>query len=68
MEPLNLPGGGGLYRRSTKAFFNLGISGCFIKQDGSISKDIVPDLPHLSPAGYVVRAAAIAGKFRRLVR
>jgi len=51
-----------------KHIFYLDIGGCFVKPDGSISKEIMPDFLHLSPAGYEVWAAAMEGRLSRLMR
>jgi len=51
-----------------KHIFYLDIGGCFVNPDGSISKEIMPDFLHLSPAGYEVWAAAMEGRLSRLMR
>ena len=35
------------------------IGGCFLKEDGTLTKDVMPDLLHLTPASYVTWAKAI---------
>jgi beta-glucosidase len=51
-----------------KHIFYLDIGGCFVGPDGTISKEVMPDFLHLSPAGYEVWAAAIEGELCRLLR
>jgi len=42
-----------------KNVFYLDIGKKFLKEDGTLTKDIMPDLLHLSPAGYEIWAASI---------
>jgi lysophospholipase L1-like esterase len=44
----------------------LEIGDVFLEPDGSISKEIMPDLLHLSPAGYQRWAEALAPKLKEL--
>ncbi len=45
----------------------LAIGHHFVEDDGTISKAIMPDSLHLSPAGYQIWANAIEGKLRELL-
>lgn len=45
----------------------LAIGHHFVKDDGTISKAVMPDSLHLSPAGYQIWANAIEGKLRALL-
>ncbi len=45
----------------------LAIGHHFVEDDGTISKAIMPDSLHLSPAGYQIWAKAIEGKLRELL-
>ena len=45
----------------------LAIGHHFAEDDGTISKDIMPDSLHLSPAGYQIWANAIDGKLREVM-
>ncbi len=45
----------------------LAIGHHFVKDDGTISKAIMPDSLHLSPAGYQIWADAIEGELRELM-
>lgn len=51
-----------------KKVFWLDIGHIFIKPDGSIPKDIMPDFLHLSPRGYEMWAQAIDPKLKELLR
>lgn len=44
----------------------LDIGAKFLEQDGTLSKEIMPDLLHLSPKGYAIWAEAIEPKVREL--
>ncbi len=46
----------------------LDIGDKFLQPDGSISKDIMPDYLHLSPAGYQIWADSIADKLESLMK
>ena len=45
----------------------LDISGLFLKTDGCIPKDIMPDAAHLSDKGYQIWADAVADPLRALM-
>ena len=45
----------------------LAIGHHFVEDDGTISKAIMPDSLHLSPAGYQIWAQALEGKLRELL-
>jgi lysophospholipase L1-like esterase len=49
-----------------KNVFFLDIGKTFLGEDGSLSKEIMPDYLHLSPKGYELWAAAIEGKVKDL--
>ncbi len=51
-----------------KKVFWLDIGHIFIKPDGSIPKEIMPDFLHLSPRGYEIWAEAIDPKLKELLR
>ncbi len=40
----------------------------FLQPDGTLTKDIMPDLLHLSPAGYQIWADAIGPKLAELMK
>jgi lysophospholipase L1-like esterase len=46
----------------------LDISSTFLQPDGTLSKDIMPDLLHLSEKGYDLWAAAIEAKVKELLK
>jgi lysophospholipase L1-like esterase len=46
----------------------LDIGDKFLQPDGSISKEIMPDFLHLSPAGYQLWADAIGPKLAELMK
>jgi lysophospholipase L1-like esterase len=46
----------------------LDISSTFLQPDGTLSKDIMPDLLHLSDKGYDMWAAAIEPKVKELLK
>lgn len=46
----------------------LDIGAKFIQDDGSLTKDIMPDFLHLSPAGYQIWADAIKDKLAELMK
>lgn len=50
-----------------KSIHFLDIGAKFLQPDGAISKDIMPDLLHLSSAGYEIWAQAIEGKVIELM-
>ena len=50
-----------------KVFF-LDIGPKFLQPDGTLTKDIMPDLLHLSPAGYQIWADAIQAKLAELLK
>jgi len=47
--------------------FYLDIGQKFLEPDGTLSKEIMPDLLHLSPQGYEIWAAAIEPKVKELM-
>ncbi|MFM9147369.1 MAG: hypothetical protein ACKORI_04495, partial [Verrucomicrobiota bacterium] len=47
---------------------DLDIGPKFLAADGTLSKDIMPDLLHLSPKGYQIWADAIRDKLAELAR
>ena len=51
-----------------KNIFYLDIGSKFLQEDGSISKDIMPDFLHLSAAGYKIWADAIGPKLAELMK
>ncbi len=51
-----------------KQVFYLDIGPKFLQPDGSISKEIMPDYLHLSPAGYKIWADAIGDKLAQLMK
>jgi lysophospholipase L1-like esterase len=51
-----------------KHIFFLDIGDKFVQGDGPISKEIMPDFLHLSPAGYQIWADAIGPKLAALMR
>lgn len=51
-----------------KNVFFLDIGGKFMKPDGMLTKDIMPDFLHLSPAGYQIWADAISPKLAELMK
>ncbi|MET0263255.1 MAG: platelet-activating factor acetylhydrolase IB subunit [Rariglobus sp.] len=51
-----------------KQVFFLDIGAKFLEADGSLSKNIMPDFLHLSPAGYQIWADAIQEKLTELLR
>ncbi|MEE8154601.1 MAG: platelet-activating factor acetylhydrolase IB subunit [Phycisphaerales bacterium] len=55
-----------LANRDEKVHY-LAIGHHFVEDDGTISKAIMPDSLHLSPAGYQIWADAIEGKLRELM-
>jgi lysophospholipase L1-like esterase len=50
-----------------KNVFYLDIGKKFLHEDGTLSKDIMPDLLHLSPAGYEIWASSIEPTVARLM-
>jgi beta-glucosidase len=50
-----------------KSVFYLDIGPKFLGADGSLSKEIMPDLLHLSPQGYEIWATSIVGKVDELL-
>ena len=50
-----------------KTIFYLDIGKKFLQADGTISKEIMPDYLHLSPAGYEIWAKAIEPKLAKLM-
>lgn len=50
-----------------KTVFYQDIGSTFLKPDGTLTKDIMPDLLHLSPAGYQLWADAIEPKVKELL-
>jgi lysophospholipase L1-like esterase len=50
-----------------KQVFFLDIGPKFLTEDGTLSKDIMPDLLHLSPKGYQIWADAIEPKLKELL-
>ncbi|WP_395737088.1 platelet-activating factor acetylhydrolase IB subunit [Prosthecobacter sp.] len=51
-----------------KNVFFLDIGGKFLQPDGSLTKEIMPDFLHLSPAGYQIWADAIGPKLAELMK
>lgn len=51
-----------------KNIFFLDIGGKFLQPDGSLTKEIMPDFLHLSPAGYQIWADAIGPKLAELMK
>ncbi|HEY3241736.1 MAG TPA: platelet-activating factor acetylhydrolase IB subunit [Phycisphaerae bacterium] len=51
-----------------RSVYYLDIGQRFLADDGSISKDIMPDFLHLSPRGYEIWAAAIEEKVAALMK
>ena len=51
-----------------KQVFFLDIGAKFLEADGSLSKNIMPDFLHLSPAGYQIWADAIQEKLAELLK
>lgn len=51
-----------------KSVFYLDIGPKFLAADGTLSKDIMPDLLHLSPQGYEIWATAIESEVARLMK
>ncbi|RYD37182.1 MAG: energy transducer TonB [Verrucomicrobiaceae bacterium] len=49
-----------------KTIFVQDISSSLMQADGTLSKDIMPDLLHLSPKGYELWADAIGPKLKEL--
>jgi lysophospholipase L1-like esterase len=49
----------------TVKYLNIGDK--FVQPDGNISRDIMPDLLHLSPAGYRIWADAVKGPIQDLL-
>jgi beta-glucosidase len=50
-----------------KNVFYLDIGPKFLKEDGTLSRDVMPDLLHLSPQGYQIWADAIEPKVKELL-
>jgi lysophospholipase L1-like esterase len=48
--------------------FYMDIGNTFLKPDGTLPKEIMPDLLHLSPQGYQMWADAIEGKVKDLMK
>ncbi len=55
------------YADDKKVFF-MDVSKTFLQPDGSLSKEIMPDLLHLSPKGYELWAEAIEPKVKELLK
>jgi lysophospholipase L1-like esterase len=51
-----------------KNVFYLDIGKKFLKEDGTLTKDIMPDLLHLSPKGYAIWAEAITPDIEKLLK
>lgn len=51
-----------------KNIFYLDIGAKFMQPDGSLTKEIMPDFLHLSPAGYQIWADAISPKLAELMK
>lgn len=51
-----------------KSVFFLDIGDKFMKPDGMLTKDIMPDFLHLSPAGYQIWADAISPRLAELMK
>lgn len=51
-----------------KQVFFLDIGAKFLQPDGTLTRDIMPDLLHLSPAGYQIWADAIQDKLAELLK
>ncbi len=50
-----------------KSVYYLDINQAFLEPDGSLSKDIMPDLLHPNAAGYKIWSTAIMGKVKELM-
>lgn len=50
-----------------KSVFFLDLAPKFLAEDGTLSKEIMPDLLHLSPKGYEIWASSIDGKLAELM-
>jgi len=51
-----------------KRIYYMDIGNTFLKPDGTLPKEIMPDLLHLNPIGYQMWADAIAGKVKDLMK
>lgn len=51
-----------------KRVYYMDISSTFLQPDGTLPKEIMPDLLHLSPKGYEMWTAAIEGKVAELMK
>lgn len=51
-----------------KSVFFLDIGPKFLTEDGTLTREIMPDLLHLSPAGYTIWADAIQDKLAELIQ
>lgn len=51
-----------------KSVFFMNIGATFLQPNGGLSKEIMPDLLHLSPRGYEMWASAIEGKVKELMK
>lgn len=51
-----------------KSIFYLDIGGNFPQPDGALTKEVMPDFLHLSPAGYQIWADAIGPKLAELMK
>ncbi|WP_395738793.1 platelet-activating factor acetylhydrolase IB subunit [Prosthecobacter sp.] len=51
-----------------KRVFYMDIGNTFLKPDGTLPQEIMPDLLHLNPAGYQMWADAIEGKVKELMK
>jgi lysophospholipase L1-like esterase len=53
---------------NNRNIFYLDLGPKFLSPDGSLSKEIMPDLLHLSPKGYEIWATGMEGKLRELLK
>ena len=51
-----------------KRIFFMDIGNTFLRPDGTLPKEIMPDLLHLNPTGYQMWADAIEGKVKELMK
>lgn len=51
-----------------KRVYYMDIGNTFLQPDGTLPKEVMPDLLHLSPKGYEMWAAAIEGKVAELMK
>ena len=51
-----------------KRIYFMDIGNTFLQPDGTLSKDIMPDLLHLNAKGYQMWADSIEGKVKELMK